>query len=84
MNIGMLFVGPWDVIIEHFLSESISIIKLVNCCGILSLFMELEIVSLDTESNAALMSRERIHNSSLLSFAVLYIELSIWIGWKVP
>ena len=84
LKISMLFVGPWDVIIEHFLSVSMSIIRLVNCCDILSLFIELEIVSLDTESNATLISRERIHSSSLLSLTMLYIKLRIWIGWNVP
>ena len=57
---------------------------LMKFFGIFSLDMERLMVSLDTELKAALMSNESIQSSCWFSFAVLYIEFRIWMGWKVP
>ena len=57
---------------------------LMKFFGIFNLDMERLMVSLDTESKAALMSNESIQSSCWFSFDVLYIEFRIWMGWKVP
>ena len=61
--IGILSVKPWVVMILHSLLVNIFSISLINVLGIFSLFIAKLIASLDTESNTALMSNEKIHSS---------------------
>ena len=55
----------------------------INAWGSLILFMAFSSMVIFTESKAAEISSESIHNSFFDSCLVLYIEFSIWIGSKV-
>lgn len=83
-DIGMWSVRPYGVIIWQERSVRMFSVRSRKSFGIFILDMDFNNILMLIESNAALMSRERIHSSSFLSLEVLYIELSIWRGWKVP